>query len=158
MLAPGSGLHGRVMLGFDMVLYTWTWGRCELGRRFEQLTPVYIQEKHIFVLMQGVIWPSPDSRTWDLRAQDALMLLLAGLLSEGKQMGKNCPGCLCACPGLSASCVCSSGGFQPLPWVQTGFQDPTLCCPNQCPAQPGAVAGPACKVTRVGSKHRQRDK
>lgn len=129
MLAAGSGLHGRVMLAFNMLLLTWMWGRCELGRWFEQQTHVNAGET-FSVSMQGVIWPSPDSRTWDftqdLRAQDALIALLAGLLSKGKQRGKM--GCLGACPGLPGSRICSAGGFQPLPWMQTGCQSPALRC------------------------------
>lgn len=88
-----------------------------MGRRFEQQMPAHTGET-LSVSVQGVIWPSPDSRTRDFiqdpRARDALMASPAGLLSKGRRTGEDCPGCLCACYGLPASCIYSADGSQPL--------------------------------------------
>ena len=106
-----------------------------MGRQFKQQAPAYTGETFL-VSMQGTICPSPDFRTWDFtqdpRAQDALTALLTGLLSEGKQTGKNCLGCLCAFRGLPASCIGSAGcrqGVRVWPCAARNGVFSPACCP-----------------------------
>lgn len=107
--------------------------------------PVYTEDT-FFVSMQGAIWPSPDSRiwdfTWDPRPQDALMTLLAGLLSKHKQIGEKLPRMSMCLPQTPSKLHLQCWRFPDSPLDASGVSESGPVLPvTQRSAQPVAGAG-----------------